>query len=71
MALDVSQVLCSALSRLRSLNGLVLLPALRMNGISDSQDVMDYTNNKAVGIYVMHLHFSILFINIWFNLLIE
>jgi hypothetical protein len=35
-----------ALSRLRSLEGLIL-PPLRMNGISNDQDVMDYSLNKA------------------------
>ncbi len=51
-ALDVSQVFLPgqayvALSRLRSLEGLVLLSPLRMNGISNDQDVMNYSLNKA------------------------
>ncbi len=51
-ALDVSQVFLPgqayvALSRLRSLNGLILLSPLRMNGISNDQDVMDFSLNKA------------------------
>jgi hypothetical protein len=51
-ALDVSQVFLPgqayvALSRLRSLKGLILLSALQMNGISNDQEVMKYAENKA------------------------
>ena len=51
-ALDVSQVFLPgqayvALSRLRTLEGLVLLTPLQMNGISNDDDVMKYASNKA------------------------
>ncbi len=63
-ALDVSQVFLPgqayvALSRLRSLEGLILLSPLRMNGISNDQDVMDYALNKASESFLKSaLHFE-------------
>ncbi|HSD14368.1 MAG TPA: helix-turn-helix domain-containing protein [Flavobacterium sp.] len=50
--LDVSQVFAPgqayvALSRLRSLKGLILLSPLRMNGVSSDEDVLQYASNKA------------------------
>ncbi|MBK0369649.1 helix-turn-helix domain-containing protein [Flavobacterium agrisoli] len=51
-ALDVSNVFLPgqayvAFSRLRSLNGLILLSPLRMNGISNDEEVMKYALHKA------------------------
>jgi uncharacterized protein YpbB len=51
-ALDVSQVFAPgqayvALSRLRTLKGLILLSPLRMNGISSDEEVLNYSENKA------------------------
>ncbi|WP_116790112.1 helix-turn-helix domain-containing protein [Flavobacterium psychrotrophum] len=50
--LDVSHVFMPgqayvALSRLRSLEGLILLSPMRMNGISNDEDVMEYAQGKA------------------------
>lgn len=57
--LDVSRVFMPgqayvALSRLRSLNGLILLSPMQMNGISSDEDVMQYAVNKADGAILEH-----------------
>ncbi|MGA9637363.1 helix-turn-helix domain-containing protein [Flavobacterium sp.] len=63
-AIDVSQVFMPgqayvALSRLRSLNGLILLSPLRMNGISNDEEVMEYAQNKATDELLKNsLHFE-------------
>ncbi len=51
-ALDVSQVFLPgqayvALSRLRSLNGLVLLSPIRMNGMVTDQEILEFAKNKS------------------------
>jgi hypothetical protein len=51
-ALDVSHIFMPgqayvAFSRLRSLNGLILLSEMRMNGIENDRDVMEYASNSA------------------------
>ncbi|WP_418264472.1 helix-turn-helix domain-containing protein [Flavobacterium faecale] len=63
-AVDVSQVFMPgqayvALSRLRSLEGLILLSPLRMNGISNDEEVMEYAQNKATDELLKNsLHFE-------------
>lgn len=62
--LDVSNVFQPgqayvALSRLRSLRGLVLLSPIRMNGIQNDPHVMEYAKNKAAGeVLEKHLSFE-------------
>lgn len=58
-ALDVSQVFAPgqayvALSRLRSLKGLILLSPLQMNGISSDTEVLNYAENKATEEILQH-----------------
>ncbi|UGS23688.1 helix-turn-helix domain-containing protein [Flavobacterium channae] len=74
-ALDVSQVFAPgqayvALSRLRSLKGLILLSPLRMNGISSDEEVMSYAENKATE-EILHHALAKETLNFWLNTLLN